>query len=548
MLKNPHALLLVLKPKPGLEDENNAVLEQKMTRLKKGLSPDSLLSLIRETRELIAFQKREDTSEALATIPLLDLKDIRPRADWFDIAQSRVNGVPVLLHDTFTNGVTYVTFHFDARVLPDSLIPYASLLTELLGSLDTGNMSYGELNNTLNVFTGGFNTALAVYPKDQDDRFLLPKFEVSSKAMNNRTDKLFDLAAEIITRTRFDDPDRLKTVLLRHQSRLEARIKRAGLNYALSRLASYMTNQGLFNEKVRGIEYYKFITGLTENIDGKTETLTSNLSKTAGLLFARGNLTVALTCPKKDFDAASASLARFLEILPDRKDEITPWNFVLEKKNEGLCTASKVQYVTKGYDFKKLGYTWTGKMRVLNQVLSSEWLQNQIRVIGGAYGGFSIISPDGQFQFASYRDPNLGGNPEELRCHTGLPQEVSGGRAGDDPVHHRNDRGHGSAPDPSSRRVHWPFSGFSRTPPGNRFRRNGTRFSPPRPRTSGTWKNWWPALWLKMPSACMGTTQGSNPKKIFSATWSNSPDDRFEELDVRSCDLVPLQGPGHMNC
>ena len=72
-----------------------------------------------------------------------------------------------------------------------------------------------------------------------------------------------------------------------------------------------------------------------------------------------------------------------------------------------MLTASKVQYVVKGYDFKKLGYKYDGKMRVLNQVLSTDWLQNQVRVIGGAYGGFAGFSANGNVYFGSYRDPNL---------------------------------------------------------------------------------------------------------------------------------------------
>ncbi|NQV16110.1 peptidase, partial [bacterium] len=66
-----------------------------------------------------------------------------------------------------------------------------------------------------------------------------------------------------------------------------------------------------------------------------------------------------------------------------------------------------VQYVLQGGDFKDLGYDWNGKIRVLNQVVSREWLKNQVRVIGGAYGGFARFSPTGQVYFGSYRDPNL---------------------------------------------------------------------------------------------------------------------------------------------
>jgi hypothetical protein len=63
--------------------------------------------------------------------------------------------------------------------------------------------------------------------------------------------------------------------------------------------------------------------------------------------------------------------------------------------------------VVKSYNYKKLGHEWDGKMMVLNNILSGEYLQNTIRVIGGAYGGFCGISNDGTVYFASYRDPNL---------------------------------------------------------------------------------------------------------------------------------------------
>jgi Zn-dependent M16 (insulinase) family peptidase len=66
-----------------------------------------------------------------------------------------------------------------------------------------------------------------------------------------------------------------------------------------------------------------------------------------------------------------------------------------------------VQYVLQGYDFRKLGLPWDGKWNVLSQVMSTDWLQTRIRVVGGAYGGFSGISKSGTFYLASYRDPNL---------------------------------------------------------------------------------------------------------------------------------------------
>ncbi|MCU0287259.1 MAG: peptidase, partial [Acidobacteria bacterium] len=115
-------------------------------------------------------------------------------------------------------------------------------------------------------------------------------------------------------------------------------------------------------------------------------------------------------------------LQKFIDSLPGgKKEAYHEWKFNFQKKNEGFLTASKVQYVHKGYNIKKLGYAWSGKMRVLDQVLSSDWLQNRIRVIGGAYGGTSIFTSSGQIFFSSYRDPNL---KETLDNYDAIPAYI----------------------------------------------------------------------------------------------------------------------------
>jgi hypothetical protein len=120
-----------------------------------------------------------------------------------------------------------------------------------------------------------------------------------------------------------------------------------------------------------------------------------------------------------DLPSVVQEFPEFAKALPAKQALSIPWKFIFEKKNEGFLTASKVQYVIKGYNFKLLGYDWNGTMRVLSQILSSDWLQNQVRVIGGAYGGFSSFAPNGQVTFNSYRDPNL---KETLENYDAIPK------------------------------------------------------------------------------------------------------------------------------
>ena len=407
MIDNPHTLFFTLEPRPGMEKEINDGIETELAEYKKTLSDAEIDALVDDTQQLIAFQKREDTPEALATIPMLDISDINPEADWYIAEKTKIAGVPVLTFNTFTNDVVYLRLFFDARVLPEALIPYAALLGEILGTMDTQNYSYGDLDKTLNIHTGGFNTSVTSMLVEQDDNQMLPCFIVSSKATSAKVDKMLELSEEIILRTRYSDIDRLKEVLTRHQSRLDADIKQNGFGYTRTRLLSYFSNQGMFNERTQGIDYYEFVTDLTDHFDERSAEIVEKLAQTATLLFSRDHCIPAVTCGESEMQAVSVSLKSFIPVLPESGASLFQWKFDHTRNKEGFPTASKVQYVIQGYDFKKLGYEWNGHMRVLSQVLSRDWLQNQIRVIGGAYGGFSSFSKDGQVYFASYRDPNL---------------------------------------------------------------------------------------------------------------------------------------------
>lgn len=404
---NPHSLLLSLEPQQGLETERNAQTEAELKVYKSTLDDSQIAGLIKETNDLIEYQKREDTPEALATIPMLDISDIDPKAPFYTAHQTTFAGIPVLTYEDFTNGVVYVNHYFDLRVIPQDLIPYASLLANVLGSLNTKNYSFAELNKALNINTGGFYTSLRGFQEDLDDNKLIPKFVVTSKVMNVKLDTLAGLTSEILNQTIFTDTDRLKAVLSRHQSQLDANIKGNGYQVASRRMQSYLSNQGMFNELSSGVDYYRFVTQLMKSFDENVSQISENLKKTASLLFTRDNLISSVTCAKPD----QAEFGKAMEILsrelPLQQPVFQTWTLNPEKKNEGLMAASKVQYVIEGYNFKKLGYSWNGKMRVLNQILSTDWLQTRIRVIGGAYGGFSSITPNGSFLFSSYRDPNL---------------------------------------------------------------------------------------------------------------------------------------------
>ncbi len=375
LINNPHALLLTLKPAQGLQTRRDAETVKNLAALKALMTEAQLDSIINETRELEEFQKSEDTPEALATIPMLQLSDIPAETEFYSVEAKKVAGTPVMYSNQFTNGIVYASYYFDGRALPQDKIAYASLLSSILGKMNTEKFSFGELDNQLNIYTGGFSSELNTFLENRTDEGMLPKLIVSAKS----------------------------TV----ESSVDADIKQNGLNYARSRVSSYYSQSGMYSELTGGLDYYRFITDLVQNFDEKYAEISKNLEETAALLFNSKNLIVSVTCAPAELSVFMKEMKRTAEMVPEGSGELQKWNFTYNQGNEALLSASKVQYVVQGSNFKKLGYDWNGKISVLNQIISTDWLQTRIRVMGGAYGGFSSFSPAGGAYFMSYRDPNL---------------------------------------------------------------------------------------------------------------------------------------------
>jgi presequence protease len=76
--------------------------------------------------------------------------------------------------------------------------------------------------------------------------------------------------------------------------------------------------------------------------------------------------------------------------------------------DEGFIVSTQVSYVGKAGILYSEGETIPGSAAVVAKYLRTGYLWDNVRVMGGAYGGFCTFSPfSGLMTFLSYRDPNL---------------------------------------------------------------------------------------------------------------------------------------------
>ena len=78
------------------------------------------------------------------------------------------------------------------------------------------------------------------------------------------------------------------------------------------------------------------------------------------------------------------------------KEAETPCEIHCVKRNEGFKTSSKVQYVARTGNFIDRGVEYTGALQILKVILSYDYLWQNVRVKGGAYGCMSSFNRIGE--------------------------------------------------------------------------------------------------------------------------------------------------------
>ena len=277
VIKNPHQVLITMKPEKGLTEKMNRETAEKLASFKSSLSDEQLDKIMASTKALKERQASGETEEALKTIPLLSRKDLKRSVEEEVLEKENVSGVDHFHFQVHTNGITYVNFYFTLGNLKEEDIPYAILLSSLLRSLSTTKHNYTELARLSNAYTGGMSFALNGYGKVNDTSSYLPALTIRAKALTSKTDKLMDLLGEVINHTLFTDTKRLKELILQEKSEWDMSAFSRGHTLVMTRLTSYFSKGGEFAEQ-SGLSYYYFLADLVKHFDENKDALEEKLA------------------------------------------------------------------------------------------------------------------------------------------------------------------------------------------------------------------------------------------------------------------------------
>lgn len=407
VLENDHMALVELVPVDAAEGSEGAEAAE-LAAKRDAMTDAELADVVERTAALRAAQEAEDTPEDKATLPRLRVSDIGEARPEPPLVVDTTAPIPCLRHGIPTNRLAYAMQYFDLSCVAFEDLPYVTLLCRLLKQLPTSEHSAEELDNLLAGKLGflSFTTEVMTQPDVDGVR---PYLLVSAGALSEKIGALASLPREVWSSTLLADADadRVRDVLTQIRIGLEQGFINNGHSAALGRAMSYTSPSAVVREQLSGVDFYLFLRDLLEHFDERVNGLRTKLSELADRIFVADGCMASFTGSDEDFDTywdaagdlglgAGDGAGRHALAVPAPCD-----------RHEAFVIPSDICFAARACDPRRLGIDVTGAWAVAANALSYDYLWNEIRVKGGAYGCGFRAAGERQTAFYTYRDPAI---------------------------------------------------------------------------------------------------------------------------------------------
>jgi len=412
LIDNQHKVKIKLLPDPDLAKKRNEDLERELAARKQQLTESEREGIVKTSLRLRQEQEQE---EDLSSLPTLSVSDIPKGIRYVEPFQSNIDDLNIALYEQPTNGILYLSWHFNFNDINEQEREWLPVLGNILVSAGAGGLSYEQLAEQITRFTGGFSASPNVEIQVKEKENTQDYFTISSKALYRNVDKLFELTDKIIQEWDFSDLNRIKSLIALRANSLLNSIVPMGHNYASSLASRNFSPTSKIDEIYSGIHQIKFMKNLLHLNDQDLGEAVQRFNNLLNRIFRRDKVSVVAIGAEDTLNQIRPKISDFITHLGSAVNKNDASNvskhvepFEVKFQKEAWLTTTPVSYVAKGFKTSSFFHPDSPVLLVLANLLRSFFLHGEIREKGGAYGGMAGYNPDeGIFSMLSYRDPHL---------------------------------------------------------------------------------------------------------------------------------------------
>lgn len=381
-----------------LDDLLDSLTEKETTKIKE------------EQAALEVRQNTPDKEEDIKKLPVLHVSDLNKQNKVYKNQIIEENNVSYVVSKTNSREIIYMNIGFNLKNIPVHLVDYLGLLENILFRIGTKDMSYEKLTQQLDLHSGGVGANIELVSHVEDYKNVQGYFFIGTKTFKKDINPLLNLIYKALTDMTVDKK-RFKDLLLEAVSDIEESIVGQGHRVALSKALSKIRSNSYFSVKIGGLDYLDFLRSLKKTIDTDFDKIYDQIKELVSYLFVKENIVVSISTDV-DSQEIKKSIDKFINQLPKPKqvDEKIDYNRFIDPclENEYLTIPSQVNFVSQAFDADKFDLSNKGLISVTTVLARMNYLWNEIRVKGGAYGAVPVLNADTKvICFATYRDPHL---------------------------------------------------------------------------------------------------------------------------------------------
>ena len=405
LIDNPHHAELTLEPSNTVGEERSRKDAEDLAAVLAGWDEKKIAEVKANAARLKEYQKSKDRPEDAARLPKLLVKDIPVKGEDIRIETDSIDGRTVIRPKVGADGIFYLELYFTLADLNGDELADVPFFTTLLGELATENFSALELKSEIDANLGRFTIGTKVFDAKGAGA---PYICVQVSALESKWADALRISREVLLATRFDDVKAAEDLLRQVRQDMEQGIAVSGNQYAMRRAGSRLSRANEMDEIMSGIAQLRRLQRMKAD-----SAMLERYASLARRLFAKSRLSVCLSDNMSKAHAAEAIAAwpcggTVVAVGGEWKSGLPA-----AEGGEGFTIPAEVAYAGVASRLPK-DVEYHGSQIVAARILTLDYLWNEIRVLGGAYGMGLVVRSDGDVQYMTYRDPNPARSLEKI--------------------------------------------------------------------------------------------------------------------------------------
>ncbi|GFN99728.1 presequence protease, mitochondrial [Plakobranchus ocellatus] len=401
---NQHRLTLTMGPDSDFESKRTQEEESRLAKLVADLREKDKETIYQRGLDL---QDQQNLKEDLSCLPSLKIDDLSKLIKPEPMEMNHAGWSFIQTCEQPTNGVTYLRQASSLEGLPEELMPYVPLFSEVITSIGAGGQDYLWMSQQQELYTGGLSASPLCVGHHTSSSRMQRGILFSSHCLEKNIKHMLDLWTHIINSPDFSDLSRLSTLIKMSASNLASGLADNGHRYAMASSAAGLDVLSQNHEVLFGLSQVQTMKKVAELDD--ISDVVYKLQTIADLVLDKSCLRLAVNATPTVMDRSVNGIKSYLNNIKGAAEMTSVFPEVEEIKAASHKTHYQlpfsVNFVSQSFPAVRYTHKDFAPLNVLATLMSRKFLHREIREKGGAYGSGAIISP-GVFSFFSYRDPN----------------------------------------------------------------------------------------------------------------------------------------------